>query len=81
MEIRCIELICIKKIGGRMSSPSNSSLYEHISSLGRNGSVEDSEIISRNNNHLDLLIYEILLISKDRPSLNSQQSSIPLILS
>ena len=34
----------------------------------------------RANNEFDLLIHESLLILRDRPSLNSQQSSIPLAL-
>ena len=80
LKIRCLERLGISKSGRRMSSPSNSSIYDHISSLGRNGSVEDSEIISRNSNLLDLLFYESLLIIKDRPSLNSRRSTIPLIL-
>ena len=32
------------------------------------------------NNEFDLLIHESLLILRDRPELNSQQSSIPLVL-
>ena len=49
-------------------------------SLGHAASLEDFSVLDRANNDFDLLIHESLLILRDRPSLNSQQSSIPLAL-
>ena len=43
-------------------------------------SVNDFSILDRANNDFDLLIHESLLILRDRPELNSQQSSVPLVL-
>ena len=43
-------------------------------------SMGDFSVLDRANNDFDLLIHESLLILRDRPSLNSQQSSIPLAL-
>ena len=40
----------------------------------------DFSILAKTDNSFDLLIYESLLILRDRPSLNSQQSSIPMAL-
>ena len=77
---RCSEHLGINKSGRKINYPSISSIYQHINSLDHSGSLEDFKIVSKNNNPLDLLIYESLLILKDRPSLNTQQSSIPLVL-
>ena len=41
LKIRCLEHLGSNKSGRSMSSPRNSSIYDHISSLGHNGSVED----------------------------------------
>ena len=41
---------------------------------------KDFSILDRANNEFDLLIHESLLILRYRPVLNSQQSSIPLVL-
>ena len=46
----------------------------------RQSSGGQSSVLDRANNDFDLLIHESLLILRDRPSLNSQQSSIPLAL-
>ena len=51
-----------------------------INKSGHAASVEDFSVLDRANNDFDLLIHESLLILRDRPSLNSQQSSIPLAL-
>ena len=53
---------------------------DHISKSGHDASLENFEIISRTDNSFDLLIHESLLILRDRPSINSQLSSIPLAL-
>ena len=42
--------------------------------------IDDFCIISKMDNSYDLLIHERLLIQKDRPILNSQQSSISMVL-
>ena len=57
-----------------------SSIWDHINKSGHAASVEDFSVLDRANNDFNLLIHESLLILRDRPSLNSQQSSIPLAL-
>ena len=44
-----------------------------------NKPLDDFEIISKTDNHFDLLIHESLLIKGDTPCLNSQTSSIPMV--
>ena len=80
LKTRCLKHLSINRSAHKIISPSSSSIYQHISSSDHTGSLEDLKIISKNNNPLDLLIYESILLLKDRPSLNSQQSSIPLVL-
>ena len=58
----------------------SSSIGDHISKFGHKASFDDFEIISKTDNHFDLLIHESLLIKRDTPSLNSQTSSIPMVL-
>ena len=58
-----------------------SALGDHISKSGHNGSLHDFGILSKTENSFELLIHESLLILRDPLPLNSQQSSIPLILS
>ena len=41
---------------------------------------DDFCILDKANNNFDLLIHESLLILRDRPTLNQQNSSIPLYL-
>ena len=45
---------------------------------GHAGSLDDFSILAKASREFDLLIFESLLIARDRPSLNSQQLSIPL---
>ena len=59
---------------------SPSAIGDHISQSGHAASLEDFSVLDRANNGFDLLIHESLLILRDRPSLNSQQPSIPLAL-
>ena len=53
---------------------------DHVTQSGHAASLEDFSVLDRANNDFDLLIHESLLILRDRPSLNSQQSSIALAL-
>ena len=55
-------------------------LLDHISKSGHKASFDDFKIISKTDNHFELLIHESLLIKRDMPSLNSQTSSIPMVL-
>ena len=77
--VRCREHLRINKAGQKIKS-SPSAVGGHISKSGHDASLENFEIISRTDNSFDLLIHESLLILRDRPSLNSQLSSIPLAL-
>ena len=77
--VRCREHLGINKAGQKINSNS-SSIGDHISKFGHKASFDDFEIISKADNHFDLLIHESLLIKRDTPSLNSQTSSIPMAL-
>ena len=77
--VRCREHLGINEAGQKIKS-SPSAVGDHISKSGHDTSLENVEIISRTDNSFDLLIHESLLILRDRPSLNSQLSSIPLAL-
>ena len=79
LDTRCREHLGINKAGQKIKS-NCSAIGDHISKFGHNGSLEDFDILSKTENSFDLLIHESLLILRDHPSLNSQQSSIPLLL-
>ena len=76
---RCREHLGINKAGQKIKS-NCSAIGDHISKSGHNGSLDDFHILVKTENSFDLLIHESLLILRDHPSLNSQQSSIPLVL-
>ena len=76
---RCREHLGINKAGQKIKV-SSSAIWDHINQSGHAASLEDFSVLDRANNDFDLLIHESLLILRDRPSLNSQQSSIPLVL-
>ena len=76
---RCREHLGINKAGQKIKV-SPSAIWDHINKSGHAASVEDFSVLNRANNDFDLLTHESLLILRDRPSLNSQQSSIPLAL-
>ena len=78
--IRCREHLSINKLGQEIKSYVPSSIKEHICKFGHTASFDNFSILSKSDNSFDLLIHESLLIQRDRPSLNSQQSSIPLSL-
>ena len=78
--IRCNEHLGINRNGRELSSPSPSSIRNHIKQTGHTASIDDFSVISKTSNSYDLLIHESLLIQRDRPSLNSQQSSISMVL-
>ena len=59
--VRCREHLGINKAGRKIESNS-SSLGDQISRSGHEASFDDFEIISKTDNHFDLLIYESLLI-------------------
>ena len=58
----------------------SSSIRDHINETGHAASFDDFCILDKANNNFDLLIHESLLILRDRPTLNQQNSSIPLYL-
>ena len=76
---RCREHLVVKKAGLKIRA-SPSAIGGHISRSGHAASFKDFSILDRANNEFDLLIHESPLIIRDRPDLNSQQSSIPLVL-
>ena len=78
--VRCREHLGINKLGQDVKSSGPFSIKDHIGKTGHVATFEDFSILAKTDNAFDLLIYESLLILRDRPSLNSQQSSIPLAL-
>ena len=78
--IRCNEYLGINRNGHEIVSSRPSSIRYHIKQTGHTASIDDFCIISKSNNSYDLLINESLLIQRDRPSLNSQLSSISMVL-
>ena len=80
LKIRCYEHLGTNKSGGKRACPSSSSVGDHIKQSGHEGTLEDFSIISKTSMTFDLLINESLLIQRDRPTLDSQQSSISMVL-
>ena len=79
LSTRCKENLGINKAGQKVKV-SPSAIWNHINKSGHAASVEDFSVLDRANNDFYLLIHESLLILRDRPSPNSQQSSITLAL-
>ena len=80
LKIPCYKHLGTNKSGGKRACPSSSSVWDHIKQSGHAGTLEDFSIISKTDMTFDLLIHESLLIQRDRPNLNSQQSSISMVL-
>ena len=68
------------KTGKRLSSPVPSSISSHLNTTAHFADFDDFKILSSSSNTNELMIHESLLISKLKPSLNVQGSSIPLKL-
>ena len=66
--------------GQPSSSPVMSSIFSHLNTTGHSADFDDFEILSSCSDNCELLIHESLLISKLKPSLNVQGSSILLNL-
>ena len=77
--IRSREHLGIGKKGQPIKT-SPSAISEHIKQTGHCANLENFTILEKANNEHDLLIFESLLILRDRPSLNAKNSSIPLVL-
>ena len=77
--VRCREHLGINKEGISIKGAS-SSIREHINETGHAASIDDFCILEKASNKFDLLIHDSLLISRDRPTINQQNSSIPLYL-
>ena len=80
LKIRCCEHLGTNKSGGKRACPSSSSVGDHVKQSGHEGTLEDFSIISKTSMTFDFHIHESLLIQRDRPTLNSQQSSISMVL-
>ena len=81
LHTRISEHLGISPITGKpASSPVMSSIFSHLNSTGHSANFDDFEILSSCSDTCELMIYESLLISKLKPSLNVQGSSIPLNL-
>lgn len=60
--------------------PRNTAVSEHLLNTDHTGGFDDFRVIARANSDWHLLIKESLLIARDRPTLNAQISSLPLVL-
>ena len=81
LHTRVSEHLGISPIAGRpSSSPVMSSILSHLNSTGHSANFDDFKILSDCSETYELIIHESLLISKLKPSLNVQSSSIPLNL-
>ena len=76
---RCREHLGVNKDSLRIRG-SPSAIGDYINQSGHAALLKDFSILDRANNEFDLLIHESLLILRDRSELNSEQSSIPLVL-
>ena len=74
------EHLGVNRSGQKFATPSRSSIGDHGKQTGHVASLDNFQIISRADNSFDLLIHESLLIQRDRPNLNFQQSSFPVVL-
>ena len=80
LHTRISEHLGISPTGKPSSSPVMSNIFSHLNSTGHSANFDDFEILSSCSDTCELLILESLLISKPKPSLNVQGSSIPLNL-
>ena len=81
LHTRISEHLGISPITGKpSSSPVMSSIFSHLNSTSHSANFDDFEILSSCSDTCELMIHESLLISKLKPSLNVQGSSIPLNL-
>ena len=81
LHTRISEHLGISPITGKpSSSPVMSSIFSRLNSTGYFANFDHFEILSSCSNTCELMIHESLLISKLKPSLNVQGSSIPLNL-
>ena len=74
---RCREHLGVNKVGKKIKV-TLSAISEYLDQRGHNASIENFSILDRTNNNSDLLIFESLLILRDRPSLNFFCSSLVL---
>lgn len=64
---------------GKKGQPIKTSLVNMLSKTGYCATLEDLIILEKADNDFDLLIFQSLLILRDRPSLSAQNSSISLV--
>ena len=81
LHTRISEHLGITPITGKpSSSPVMSSIFSHLNTTGHSANFDDFKILSSCSDSCELMNHESLLISKLKPSLNVQGSSIPLNL-
>ena len=80
--VRCSEHLCVNKCGGKVAAPSPSSIWDYVKQTGHTASTDDVCIIKKTDNSYDPLVHSLegLLIQRDRPTLDSQQSSVSTVL-
>ena len=78
--VRCNEHLGVNKSGYKLAAPSPSSTRDYVKQTCHIASIDDFCFINKTDNSYDLLVHESLLIQKERTILNSQQSSISMVL-
>ena len=80
-KVRACEHLGISHRTGKIIKPKESAIFDHLTtSRDCNATIENFDILSRDNNEFKLLIKESLFIKRDDPSLNRTIKSYPLFL-
>ena len=66
--------------GKKIKSPKGSAVFDHISHMGHNASLDDFETLIKESEEFRFLLRESLLILHDDPQLNRYVKPIPLEL-
>ena len=80
IKTRYCEQLGFSPLTGKPSKPKPSPVQDHLRSCSNTATPESFTIIGRDSNNWHLNIKESLFIRKDRPTLNGQESSVPLKL-
>jgi len=79
-ELVNMQVYCILHTGKRTNSANTSAVKDHMLVCNHQVTFEDFPVLATANNNFKLEIKESLLISRDKPILNRNISSLPLYL-
>ena len=79
--VRVAEHLGVSPLTGKLVSQNNiTAVREHLCSCGHSASFSDFSILSSAQSNFILKVQESLFISRDKPVLNRQIASVPLLL-